>query len=58
MEGCAPTRACAPPVIGAVDHGVASRLGVVCIDKILDPGNHGSLTQTVAGRAGRVVFDV
>jgi len=58
MEGCAPTRACAPPVIGAVDHGVASRLGVVCIDKILDPRNHRSLTQAVAGRAGRVVLDV
>ena len=58
MERRALARALAPPVIGAVNHRVPGRLAVIRGHEILDPADHGGLTQAVARRAGGVVFDI
>ena len=58
MKRCALARALAPPVIGTVNHRVPGRLAVIRGHKILDPADHGGLTEAVARRAIGVVFDV
>ncbi len=58
MERRALARALTPPVIGAVDHGVAGRLGMIFRDEALDPRDHGRLAETVTGGAVGVVLDV
>ena len=47
-----------PPVGSRVDHGVDTSLGVVGVGEVLDPSDHGSVAETVAGGSRRVVLDI
>lgn len=58
MKRCAIARALAPPIIRAIDDGVARRSAVIRAHETLDPSDHGGGGETVAGRARGVVFDV
>ncbi|KFY92315.1 hypothetical protein V498_05038 [Pseudogymnoascus sp. VKM F-4517 (FW-2822)] len=51
-------RALGPPISGGVDHWVNASLGVVGVDKVLDPGHHRRRGEAEAGCAGGVVLDV
>lgn len=58
MERCTLTRALTPPIIGTVDHGIASRLELVCRDERLDPRDHCGFTQAVAGGTIWIILNV
>ena len=52
--------ACAsfPPVQGGVDHGISTRLGLVCVSERVDPTDHRRGGQAVARVARGSVFDI
>ena len=58
MERGALTRTLTPPIISAVNHRIARRLGMIFRDEALYPRHHFGMAQTVAGGAVGVVFDV
>ena len=58
IESSAISRASGPPIIRAVDHRVASSLGMIGADKALNPGNHCRCAQTIAGSAVGIVLNV
>ncbi len=58
MERRALARALTPPVIGAVDHGIAGSLGMILGDEALDPRDHCRLAEAVTGGAVRIILDV
>ena len=47
-----------PPIVGRINHGIPTRLAVVCVHEVADPGDHGGVAEPVAGRPGRVVLNV
>ena len=60
VESSAIASARLPPVSGAVDDGVAFRLGVIGVGEVLDPGDHGRMAEAVAFICSldRVILDI
>ena len=58
MEGSTIASAGRPPIVCRVDHGVSTGPGVICVDEVADPSDHGGVAEPVAGRTRRVVLDV
>lgn len=47
-----------PPASGGVEKRIAASLGVVGVDKVVDPVSHGSLAKAVAGVAVGAILEV
>lgn len=57
-KGSATPSAGIPPIGCGVDHRVSTRLALVGLAKVFDPGDHSRGTQAVAGRSGGVVLNI